>query len=501
MATRLTKILIANRGEIAVRVIRTCRELGIETVAVYSEVDRNAAHVRMADEAYELGPAPAAHSYLAQEKVLEAARQCGADAIHPGYGFLSENAEFAEKCENAGIVFIGPPAEAIRLMGNKTAARTLMAEVGIPMAPGSKGVVHDFDEAAGIADDIGYPVLIKAAAGGGGKGMRIVESQSDLRRSIEMARSEAESSFGDPHVFIEKYITQPRHIEIQILADIHGNVLHLFERECSIQRRHQKVIEEAPSSILTPDVREAMGAAAVTAARACGYVNAGTVEFLVDDALNFYFMEMNTRLQVEHPTTESITGIDLVAEQIRLAEGSELGFRQEDLEMNGHAIECRIYAEDPSNEFLPDPGELVRHQMPSGFGVRVDGSLEEGGRVEIHYDPLISKLITWGRSRDIAIDRMTRALREYEIAGVHTTIPFCRFVMDQPTFRSGNFSTHFVSELFEPEKTQSTDPTLAEAAAVAAALARIERVNGERLSRKSDNGAAPARWIRRREYR
>ena len=502
MATRrIKKILIANRGEIAVRVIRTCRELEIQTVAVYSDADRNAMHVQMADEAYRLGPPPSGQSYLLQEKVIEAARLSGADAIHPGYGFLSENAEFAEACEDAGVLFVGPPPEAIRLMGDKTAARTLMAEAGVPMAPGTMSAIEDDEAAARAAEEIGYPVLIKAAAGGGGKGMRVVSQPSNFLREMAMAQSEALSSFGDPRVFIEKYITRPRHIEIQILADAHGHVIHLFERECSIQRRHQKVIEEAPSSVLTPEIRTHMGAAAVEAARSCGYVNAGTVEFLVDDDLNFYFMEMNTRLQVEHPVTEWITGIDLIAEQIRIAEGAELGYVQEDLGMSGHAIECRIYAEDPSNEFLPDPGELLRHHLPAGIGVRVDNGVEEGGRVEIHYDPMISKVTTWGRTRKAAIERMSRALREYEIAGVRTTIPFCRFVMDHEAFRSGQLSTHFVADHFEAEKLQDPDPALEEAAAIIAAIMHEESSDAHIEPSKTENGIARPPWIRRREYR
>lgn len=502
MATRrLEKILIANRGEIAVRIMRTCRELGIRTVAVYSDADRSALHVRMADEAHRIGPAPSNQSYLLIENVLEAARRAGADAIHPGYGFLSENARFAEGCSEAGIIFIGPPPEAIRLMGDKTAARTLMAEAGVPMAPGTMDAIEDFSEAAAIAADIGYPVLIKAAAGGGGKGMRVVEDPDEFSRSMEMAQSEARSAFGDHRVFIEKYIARPRHIEFQILADAHGNVIHLFERECSIQRRHQKVVEEAPSSVLTPEVRARMGAAAVEAARACGYVNAGTVEFLVDDELNFYFMEMNTRLQVEHPVTEWITGVDLVAEQIRMAEGHELDLAQDAIRMNGHAVECRIYAEDPSNRFLPDPGDLRRHRVPSGFGVRVDSGVEEGGRVEIHYDPMISKLTTWGRTRAAAIERMERALLEYEVAGVRTTIPFCRFVMSHESFRSGRFSTHFVADHFTTRATDTDDRELAEAAALAAAIAHAQESIVDMSLPDSGNHAGESRWAQRKEFR
>ena len=471
MTTRpIRKVLIANRGEIAVRIIRTCRERGIRTVAVFSEADGTALHVRLADEAYLIGPAPSSQSYLVGEKLLDVGRRSGCDAVHPGYGFLSENADFAQACAEAGLIFIGPPPAAIRRMGDKTAARALMAEAGVPMAPGTTDAVADADEAARAAEEIGYPVLIKAAAGGGGKGMRVVERAGALERAFEMARSEAHSAFGDGRVFIEQFIREPRHIEFQILADAHGNTVHLFERECSVQRRHQKVIEEAPSSVVTPDVRAAMGKAAVEAARACGYANAGTVEFLVDSGLNFYFMEMNTRLQVEHPVTEAITGLDLVAEQLRIAEGEALGYAQDDLTMHGHAIECRVYAEDPTSGFLPDPGPLLRHAPPSGFGVRVDAGLEEGGEVPVHYDPMIAKLITWGRTRPEAIGRMERALAEYDVAGVQTTIPFCRFVMGHEAFRSGRFSTRFVEEHFDPEVLAPDDPELVRAAAIAAVL-------------------------------
>ena len=495
---RFRKILVANRGEIAVRIIRTCRELGIASVAVYSEPDRTALHVRMADEAFELGPAPSAESYLNQKRILDVAHRTEADAIHPGYGFLSENAAFAEACESSGVTFIGPPSDAIRMMGDKTAARALMSETGVPMAPGTVDAIDDPDEAARIASEIGFPVLIKAAAGGGGKGMRVVHDAAEFRRAFDMARSESRSAFGDPRVFLERYIQEPRHIEFQVMADSYGEIVHLFERECSIQRRHQKVIEEAPSSILTPEVRARMGTAAVEAARSCGYVGAGTVEFLVDSDLNFYFMEMNTRLQVEHPVTEWITGLDLVAEQIRIAEGERLGYAQEDLSIQGHAVECRIYAEDPSNNFLPDPGRLLRHVEPSGFGVRVDSGVDEGGRVEIYYDPMISKLTTWSPTREGAIRRMIRALDEYEVAGVRTTIPFCRFVMQHESFVSGRFSTHFVPQHFTPEALQSDDPALAEAAALAAAL--FSEADAAPLPQAAVNGEA-SRWRMRREWR
>jgi len=497
----IQKVLIANRGEIAVRVMRTCTERGIETVAVYSDPDRRSPHVRLADEAYSIGPAAANQSYLVQEKILEVAQQSGADAIHPGYGFLSENAAFAEACAEAGVIFIGPPPEAIRAMGDKTAARELMEEAGVPMAPGTTNAVVDPEQGARVASDIGYPVLIKAAAGGGGKGMRVVEQEAAFQRSMEMAQSEAESAFGDGRVFIEKYIQEPRHIEFQILADHHGNTLHLFERECSIQRRHQKVIEEAPSSILTPALRNEMGEAAVAAAESCGYRNAGTVEFLVDADRNYYFMEMNTRLQVEHPVTEWVTGVDLVAEQLKVAQGEPLSFTQDDLSIHGHAIESRVYAEDPAANFMPDPGPLPRHNPPSGFGVRVDAGVEEGGEVLIHYDPMISKLTTWGLSREEAITRMERALEEYEIAGVTTTIPFCLFAMRHEAFRNGDFSTHFVDQHFDAEALFVDAPDRDRLAALAATIFVDQQAEDETPSLASaSNGSVGSAWKQRRQY-
>jgi len=493
-------VVVANRGEIAVRILRTCHDRGLRTVAVYSEPDRAAPHVRLADEAYPIGPAPAAESYLDQEAILDVARRSGADAIHPGYGFLSENAFFAEACADAGVRFIGPPPGAIRKMGDKTAARRLMEGAGVPMAPGTTDAVADAEEGAAIAEDIGYPVLIKAAAGGGGKGMRIVHEPTNFAAAMDRAKGEAQSSFGDDRVFIEKYIEEPRHIEFQILADHHGNTIHLFERECSIQRRHQKVIEEAPSSVLTPEVRREMGAAAVAAAESCGYVNAGTVEFLVDTDLNYYFMEMNTRLQVEHPVTEWVTGVDLVAEQLRVAQGEELGYTTGDLSLNGHAIESRIYAEDPASNFLPDPGPLRRHAAPSGFGVRVDAGVEEGGEVLIHYDPMISKLTTWGRDREAALDRMVRALDEYEVAGMATTIPFCRFAMQHEGFRDGHFTTHFVDEEFDPAALKDDDPQRDLLAALAATLyyRQAEEEEAPTIVSGGDGHSGLSPWRRRR---
>lgn len=432
--------------------MRTCAELGIKTVAVFSEPDRSALHVRMADEAYAIGGAASAESYLVIERIIETATACGADAIHPGYGFLSENASFSAACEEAGITFIGPHPSAILSMGDKTAARSLMKKAGIPMPPGTIESVDTMESGLSEAEKIGYPVLIKAAAGGGGKGMRIVTNRSEFASLFSASRNEARSAFGDERVFIEKYISHPRHIEFQILADQHGNVIHLFERECSIQRRHQKVVEEAPSSVLDSSLRKKMGQAAIEAARSCAYVGAGTIEFLLDADNNFYFMEMNTRLQVEHPVTEWITGIDLVAAQIRIAEGHPLPWLQEEIKMNGHAIECRVYAEDPARQFMPGPGKLIRHRAPGGFGIRVDAGVEESDVISIHYDPMISKLISWGGNRAEAISRMIRALNEYEIAGVPTTIPFCRLVMEHESFRSGQFSTHFVNDHFNPDE-------------------------------------------------
>ena len=498
----IQKVLVANRGEIAVRVLRTCHEQGLNTVAVYSTPDRSAPHVRRADEAYHIGPAEAAQSYLDPEAILEAARRSGADAIHPGYGFLSENAAFAEACAEAGVHFVGPPPEAIRAMGDKTAARQLMKDAGVPMAPGTTDAVASTEEGARIAEDIGYPVLIKAAAGGGGKGMRIVHDPDNFAGAMDRARGEAGSAFGDDRVFIEKYIEEPRHIEFQILADHHGNTVHLFERECSIQRRHQKVIEEAPSSVLTPAVRREMGEAAVAAAESCGYRNAGTVEFLVDADLNYYFMEMNTRLQVEHPVTEWITGVDLVAEQLRVAQGEKLGYGTDDLSINGHAIESRVYAEDPASGFLPDPGPLKRHSAPSGFGVRVDAGVEEGGEVLIHYDPMISKLTTWGRDRPAAIDRMVRALDEYEVASMATTIPFCRFAMQHEGFRNGDFTTHFVDEEFDPAALQPEDAEHDALAALAATLyyAHTQEDDAPPVATLSDGANGRSPWRHRRRH-
>jgi len=449
---KFTKILVANRGEIAVRVMRSAREMGIATVAVYSEADRGAPHVRFADEAVLIGPAPSSESYLVIDKVISAAIDTGAQAIHPGYGFLSENPVFARKVQEAGLVLIGPSAHSMEIMGSKLASKSAAKQYGIPLVPGTDEAISDVDEARKIAQEVGFPILIKASAGGGGKGMRIVEEVGQFDEMLQRAVSEATSAFGDGSVFIERYVSSPRHIEIQVLGDTQGNIVYLFERECSVQRRHQKVVEEAPSSVLTPEIRKAMGECAVQVARSCNYVGAGTVEFLLDEKLNFYFLEMNTRLQVEHPVTEMITGVDLVKEQIRIAQGEPISFSQNDLKIHGHAVEIRVYAEDPANGFLPDIGKLVRYVRPQGPGIRVDDGYEEGMQIPIYYDPMISKLITWGETRQDAIDRMVRAIDEYLVIGCETTLPFCRFVMLHPAFTSGHFDTHFVKHYFTPDK-------------------------------------------------
>ncbi len=444
----MNKILVANRGEIALRVMKTIRKMGLKSVAIYSEVDRNAPFVIYADEAVCIGPAPSDESYLKMDAIIEVAQSLSVDAIHPGYGFLSENATFAEKLHAAKINFIGPGIEAIQTMGSKLKAKEAVKKYDIPMVPGTDQAITDPEEAKKIAAEIGYPILIKASAGGGGKGMRVVEKADDLVSSMQRAVSEAESSFGDGAVFIEKYVKAPRHIEIQILADTHGNTLHLFERECSIQRRHQKVIEEAPSVVLDESLRAAMGKAAVKVAQSCNYTGAGTVEFLLDESKKFYFLEMNTRLQVEHPVTEFITGIDLVEEQIKIAQGEALSFTQEDLKINGHAIELRVYAEDPENNFLPSVGVLEKYQIPQQAFVRVDDGYREKMEVPIYYDPMLSKLIVYGNNREDAIKKMSQAIKSYKISGVKTTLPFGSFVMNHEAFKSGNFDTHFVKKYF-----------------------------------------------------
>ena len=494
----MKKILIANRGEIALRVMRSAREMGIKTVAVYSEADRNALHVRYADEAICIGPAPSNQSYLVIDKIIDACKQTGADAIHPGYGFLSENAEFARQVKKAGIILIGPSPEAMEIMGNKLSAKAAALRYHIPMVPGTEEAITHISEAKIRAIEVGFPILIKAAAGGGGKGMRIVEKVEDFEEQMDLAVSEATSAFGDGSVFIERYVSSPRHIEIQVLGDNHGNIVHLFERDCSVQRRHQKVIEEAPSSVLTAEIRDKMGKCAVDVARSCNYTGAGTVEFILDENLDFFFLEMNTRLQVEHPVTEMITGIDLVKEQIRVARGEKLSFIQDDLTITGHAIEVRVYAEDPATNFLPDIGTLQTYRTPKGLGVRVDDGFEEGMEIPIYYDPMIAKLITYGKDRTEAIERMIRAIDEYQITGIETTLGFGKFVMQHEAFVSGNFDTHFVKKYFTPDVLQQEN----EEEAMIAAF-----IGAGLLQKKSDNNSiitantALSNWKKnRKEY-
>jgi acetyl-CoA carboxylase, biotin carboxylase subunit len=464
------RILIANRGEIAVRIIRACREMGIESVAVFSDVDRRALFVRKADHAYHIGPAQASESYLNIEKILDVARRSGAEAIHPGYGFLSENARFARACEQAGIKFIGPSAASMEMMGSKTRARQNMKKAGVPFVPGSeKGA--DVTASEKLAAEIGYPVMLKAAAGGGGKGMRLVRDPKDLRSAFEAAQSEAQRSFGDSEVYIEKFIENPRHVEVQIFADEYGNTIYLGERECSVQRRHQKVMEEAPSPIVTPEMRRKMGEIAVKAAKAAKYANAGTIEFLVDQQRNFYFLDMNTRLQVEHPVTELVTGLDLVHLQIRVAAGEKLPLAQEDISVRGHAIELRIYAEDPDNNFFPSPGRITRLISPSGPGVRRDSGMYEGWEVPLEYDPLLAKLIGYGETREMAIDRLRRALVEYFVGGIKTNIPLFRRILLHPDFRAGNIDTGFLDRLLaEPPVHDARTAERIPIAAIAAAI-------------------------------
>lgn len=457
----MKKILIANRGEIALRVMRTCRAMGIKTVAVYSEADREALHVKFADEAFLLGPPPSSQSYLLGDKIIEVCKQVGVDGIHPGYGFLSENPVFATKVKAAGITLIGPTPEAMEVMGNKLAAKEAVANYNVPMVPGINQAITDIQEALSIAKKIGFPVLVKASAGGGGKGMRVVHSESEFEEQMHLAINEATSAFGDGSVFLEKYVGSPRHIEIQILGDQFGNIVYLFERECSIQRRHQKLVEEAPSSIIHPDLRKRMGEAAVNVAKACNYTGAGTVEFLVDENLDFYFLEMNTRLQVEHPVTELITGLDLVKEQIRIARGEPLGYTQDDLTIKGHALELRVCAEDPSENFVPSIGTLTTYIKPSLNNVRIDDCMEQGMSIPIFYDNMIAKLIVWAPSRMEAISLMKLAIRQYKIEGIKTTLEFGEFVMNHDAFVSGNFDTHFVSNYFKPVELTDDEMQLA----------------------------------------
>ena len=489
-----SKILIANRGEIACRVIRACRERGIASVAVYSDADKDALHVRMADEAYHIGPPPSNQSYLCADKIIDTAKKAGAEAIHPGYGFLSENAEFVREVTMAGITFIGPPPEVMEGMGGKISARKIAIEAGVPVVPGTVEPLSSFEDARNTAAKFGYPVMLKASAGGGGKGMRLVNDENELRSALDAAQSEALSSFGDDAVYVEKAIVAPRHIEIQIFSDKHGNHVHLGERECSIQRRHQKVIEEAPSPINSAELRAEMGACAVKVAKAVGYVGAGTVEFLVSDLdKSFYFLEMNTRLQVEHPVTELVTGIDLVREQINVAFGEKLSFTQNDITLTGHAIECRIYAEDPENNFLPSPGKITRLRLPQGPGVRDDGGVFEGTEVSIYYDPMISKFAVHGRNRAEAIDRMRRALMEYEVGGIKTTLPFFREIMIDQEFIDGKLDTGFITRFNERKTPIEKSETTRDMAVIAAALAFSKRQKANVSVNGRDNKTS--QWV------
>ena len=470
----MKKILVANRGEIAIRVMQTAKKMGIKTVAVYSTVDRNSPHVKFADEAVCIGEAPSNQSYLLGDKIIEVCKQLGVDGIHPGYGFLSENSDFAELAEKNNITFIGPKSKAMKVMGSKLAAKEAVKAFNIPMVPGLDEAITDIALAKKVAAEIGFPILIKASAGGGGKGMRIVENEAEFESQMDRAISEATNAFGDGSVFIEKYVGSPRHIEIQVMADSHGNILYLFERECSIQRRHQKVVEEAPSSVLTPEIRKAMGEAAVKVAQSCDYLGAGTVEFLLDENKNFYFLEMNTRLQVEHPVTEMITGLDLVEMQIRVARGEKLTITQDDLQIKGHAMELRVYAEDTLNDFLPSVGHLDVYQIPVGEGIRVDNGFEQGMDVPIYYDPMLAKLITYGKTREEAIELMIKAIANYHIEGISTTLPFGTFVMEHEAFRSGDFDTNFVKKYYDSNKLKAKFDKEAEIAALVALKRYLE---------------------------
>ncbi|HYA36341.1 MAG TPA: acetyl-CoA carboxylase biotin carboxylase subunit [Candidatus Binataceae bacterium] len=489
------KILIANRGEIAVRVIRACRDLGIESVAVYSEADRNALHVREADYAVPVGAAPAAQSYLLTDRIIEAAKSTGAEAIHPGYGFFSENAGFARAVEEMGITFIGPPPDAIIAMGDKVEARKLMNFAGVPVVPGSPDTLETEEQVREIANKIGFPIMVKAAAGGGGKGLRLVESDKDLASIVRTVSSEAKSSFGDGRFYVEKFVRKPRHIEIQVFADKHGNTVHLFERECSIQRRNQKVVEESPSPFVTPEMRAKMGEVAVRAAKAVNYVGAGTIEFLTDADRNFYFLEMNTRIQVEHPVTEMVTGIDLVRLQIEVAAGKRLPFKQKDLHQRGWAIECRIYAEDPDHGFVPAPGKIATLKWPEGPGIRNDAGVYAGAEVPIFYDPMISKLVAWGADRPQAIDRMRRALGEFQIAGgLRTNLDFHRWIVRHPRFHEGDFDTSFINQEWKPSKDGAGEDRALFAAALLAAVQGQQSQNGAKEEASAQRGNRPSPW-------
>jgi acetyl-CoA carboxylase, biotin carboxylase subunit len=495
------KILIANRGEIAVRVLRACHEMGIAAVVVYSEVDRAALHVRKAEEAYPMGAAAASESYLNIARILEVAKRSGADAIHPGYGFLSENAKFAQACADAGIKFIGPTAAAMDAMGSKTRARQAMEKAGVPFVPGTSRGLESFEQAEQVAAKIGYPVMLKAAAGGGGKGMRLVHAADALKSALEAARSEAQRSFGDNEVYIEKAIVNPRHIEMQVLADEHGNTVYLGERECSLQRRHQKVLEEAPSPVVDPEMRRRMGEVAVRVAQSANYTNAGTVEFLVDQQKNFYFLEMNTRLQVEHPVTELITGLDLVHLQIRIAAGEKLPFTQEDVHIRGHAIECRIYAEDPDNNYFPSPGKITLLLEPSGPGIRQDSGMYEGWNVPIDYDPLLAKLIGYGTDRAQAISHLARALNEYFVGGIRTNISLFRRILADPDFHAARMDTGFLDRMLKRAEGKTTDAKSAEAAAIAAGMFAALNSADRNVATNGTNSATESNWksVSRRE--
>ena len=495
----INKILVANRGEIALRVMRSAKEMGIQTVAVYSEADRESMHVKYADEAVCVGPPASAESYLKISKIIEVCKDLNVDAIHPGYGFLSENPVFAREVEKAGIILIGPSAHSMEVMGDKLAAKNAVAKYDIPMVPGINEAIEDAEEAKKIAKEIGYPVLIKASAGGGGKGMRVVEKEDDLSEQMERAISEAKSAFGNGAVFVEKFITSPKHIEVQVLGDTHGNIVHLFERECSIQRRHQKVIEEAPSAVFDDERRAAIGKTAVDVAKACDYVGTGTVEFIVDEQLNYYFLEMNTRLQVEHCVTEEITGIDLVKEQIKVARGEKLSMTQEEIKFEGHSVEARIYAENPKNNFLPDIGNLQTYRRPQGPGIRVDDGYEEGMDIPIYYDPMIGKLIAKGANREEAIQRLTRAIDEFQITGIETTLPFCKFAINHESFKSGKFDTNFVATFFKPEVLDSDDEEQKMIAALLAAKFFDKSANVAQNGQGSMKSTS--KWKLRKSYR
>jgi acetyl-CoA carboxylase biotin carboxylase subunit len=485
----IKKILIANRGEIAVRIARACKEMKIISVAVYSDADKNSLHVRMADEAYNIGEAVAAASYLNGDKIIALAKEVGADAIHPGYGFLSENAEFIKKCEKAGLIFIGPSSKSVKMMGDKTTARTIMKKHNVPIVPGSTKGINSLEEAKKITLRIGLPVMLKASAGGGGKGMRKIEKIEELQEAINRAKNEAKNAFGNDTVYIEKFIENPKHIEVQILADKHGNYIHLFERDCSIQRRHQKVVEEAPAPTITEDLREKVTKAAIDAAKAVNYYNAGTIEFLYDQKENFYFLEMNTRLQVEHPVTEYITGIDIVKEQIKIAQGEKLSVKQDKLKINGHAVECRIYAEDVDTNFSPSTGKILYHRLPSGPGIRVDCGIDISSDVTVYYDPMLSKVVAYGASREEALERMKRALSEYQIAGVKTNICFFEWILNHPDFCNGNFDINFLDNTFIPllpDKWKEKNEELEEVASVLSVILKDNDMKIKPFRRKEN---------------